>query len=469
MPDKHSNNKPEISEELIRQYLAGELDDKAMHALERQALDDPFLAEALEGYAAHEPDQSAQLAELQQRLEQRVEQPEKGKLRLLYYRWASAAAILVILGLSFLWINRQQSAERQKDIAKTEVTPQASSKAPQTAEKKDTVLIPPPAATGVGTPAETLIAKADAPATVRKKSASQAPAPALSQAAKEEAPQAQAFAAEDKAADAALAEVQTIAPAPAAAARVADPIYRDTQGYIAGNSNRMVNEVLQGRAAGVSVTKRKAKRADYSYNPAPMVKARHIVVLGSSTAAGTGPKSPDSAWVNLLRTYLQSKDPATVVTNLAVGGYTSYKLLPNDADVPSTKPKPDPEHNIDKALSLDPDLIIINLPSNDITEGFSVSEFQHNLATVIGIIHRHNIRYYITTTQPRNTSPDNRARLRQMRDIIISSYPDSYINYWDGLVNPEGGLLPQYDSGDGIHLNGLGHLIMFDRVKVRIW
>ena len=66
MPDKHSNNKPEVSQELIRQYLAGELDDKAMHALERQALDDPFLAEALEGYAGHEPDQSAQLGELQQ-------------------------------------------------------------------------------------------------------------------------------------------------------------------------------------------------------------------------------------------------------------------------------------------------------------------------------------------------------------------------------------------------------------------
>src|SRR5688572_26724650 len=109
MPDKHSNNKPKVSEELIRKYLAGELDDRAMHALERQALDDPFLAEALEGYAAHEPDQSAQLADLQQRLEQRVAQSEKGKLRLLYYRWASAAAILVILGLSFLWINRQES------------------------------------------------------------------------------------------------------------------------------------------------------------------------------------------------------------------------------------------------------------------------------------------------------------------------------------------------------------------------
>ncbi|HEY0610748.1 MAG TPA: SGNH/GDSL hydrolase family protein, partial [Chitinophaga sp.] len=428
MPDKHSNNKPSVSEELIRQYLAGELDDKAMHALERQALDDPFLAEALEGYAAHEPDQSAQLAELQQRLEQRVGQSEKGRLRLLYYRWASAAAILVILGLSFLWINRQQSAEHQRNIAKRDVPPQATYKAPQAAEGKDTVQTPPPPTAGVSTPAETLIAKTDAPVLARKALAPPAAAPALSKAAKEEPAQPEAVAQEDKAAEAALADVKALAPAPAAIARMADTINNDTQGFIAANSQPRLNEVLQGRAAGVSVSRAKRSRkqdnsASYSFNPSRIIKARRIVVLGSSTAAGTGPKTPDSAWVNLLRNYLQLKDPATLVTNLAVGGYTSYKLLPQGADVPFTKPDPDPEHNIDKALSLQPDLIIINLPSNDITEGFSVSEFQHNLSTVIGIIRRHNIRYYITTTQPRNTTPENRAMLRQMRDIIISSYP----------------------------------------------
>ena len=34
----------------IEQYLAGKLSPRQMHAMEKAALDDPFLAEAMEGY-----------------------------------------------------------------------------------------------------------------------------------------------------------------------------------------------------------------------------------------------------------------------------------------------------------------------------------------------------------------------------------------------------------------------------------
>ncbi len=116
MPDKHSH----IDPELIRKYLAGELDDKAMHALERQALDDLFLAEALEGYAAFDPDQTAHLADLESRLAQRASVPApKAKVKLMrpYYQWAAAAAIIVVMGVTFFWINRQR-VPAHEDIAK---------------------------------------------------------------------------------------------------------------------------------------------------------------------------------------------------------------------------------------------------------------------------------------------------------------------------------------------------------------
>jgi lysophospholipase L1-like esterase len=558
MPDKHSNNKPEVSEELIRQYLAGELDDKAMHALERQALDDPFLAEALEGYAGHEPDQSAQLAELQQRLEQRVEQAEKGKLRLLYYRWASAAAILVILGLSFLWINRQQSAELQKNIAKTEDTQPA----PRTYKATDTTrqaLVP-----HAVTPAGTLASK-KAPSRVAAP-----PAVPAGELKKDRTPEValEAAKARDTALAAATEKVASLrwaedsinaglmAEDEAVAANAAAP---DQQIRIRGISS--IQQALQGKAAGVTVSSPserffsgrvvdkesgepvpgvnviagnkavitdskgafalqldttespslklasigynsqqlrfdrqqnnvtvalepskaglnevvvvgmgrlsgRAKRARKAYQQHQ--SAKNIVVLGSSTAAGTGPKTPDSTWVNLLRKYLQSDDPAVTVTNLAVGGFTSYKILPEGGDLPFYKPKPDPEHNIDMALSLKPDLIIINMPSNDITEGFSVEDFRKNLQVVTDLIRQQNIRFYITTTQPRNTTAANRKKLRQMRDIIMRSYRNNYIDCWDELSTPDGNIVPQYDSGDGVHLNGLGHRIMFERVAAKV-
>lgn len=104
MSDKRPHIKPEELAGLIRQYLAGELDDKAMHDLERQALDDPFLADALEGYAEHAPEQQAHQADLVSRLEARVA-PKAGKVRTLYYRWAAAAAILLLMFSAgwFLW------------------------------------------------------------------------------------------------------------------------------------------------------------------------------------------------------------------------------------------------------------------------------------------------------------------------------------------------------------------------------
>ncbi|HEY1163708.1 MAG TPA: GDSL-type esterase/lipase family protein, partial [Chitinophaga sp.] len=530
MPDKHSNNKPEVSEELIRQYLAGELDDKAMHALERQALDDPFLAEALEGYAGHEPDQSAQLADLQQRLEQRVAQADKGKLRLLYYRWASAAAILVLLGLSFLWINRQQSAELQKNIAKTEETQPA----PRTYKATDTTrqaLVPPDAATPTGPLASK---KAPLPVAVPP------PVPA-GELKKDHTPEVALEAA--KARDTAMAAVtEKIAAARwkedtvstgllaednAVAANVAA---QDQPVTIASRGISGIQPVLQGKAAGVTVSPSERffngrvvdkesgepvpgvnviagnkavitdskgafaismdttespslKLASIGYNSRQLSfrqqennvtvalepskaalsevvvvgmgrlsgrakrarkaylqrqPAKSIVVLGSSTAAGTGPKTPDSAWVNLLRKYLQSDDSSVTVTNLAVGGFTSYKILPEGGDLPFYKPKPDPEHNIDMALSLKPDLIIINMPSNDITEGFSVEDFRKNLQVVTDLIRQQNIRFYITTTQPRNTTAANRKKLRQMRDIIMRSYRNNYIDCWDELSTPDG-------------------------------
>ncbi len=104
--------------ELIRQYLEGKLDGKTMHALEKQALDDPFLADALEGYAKYPADQRPVLSELQQRLQQRVvPAPAEKKVRRLDYRWLAAASVLLILCISgVMLLNRTQ---KPPEIAQT--------------------------------------------------------------------------------------------------------------------------------------------------------------------------------------------------------------------------------------------------------------------------------------------------------------------------------------------------------------
>jgi TonB family protein len=56
----------------IQKYLNGELDAKEMHRLEREAQDDPFLMDALEGYRQAETDHQHNLSALQQRLQERI-------------------------------------------------------------------------------------------------------------------------------------------------------------------------------------------------------------------------------------------------------------------------------------------------------------------------------------------------------------------------------------------------------------
>lgn len=474
MPDNHAHNKP-VSEELIRQYLAGELDDKAMHALERQALDDPFLADALEGYAAHGPDQSAHLADLQNRLEQRVNR-DKGKVRIMYYRWASAAAILLILGLSFIWINHQELTHR-KDIAKVSTTENAI------LQKQDSTAGAPTRASEPATwkkeedsPKGAFAAK---PGTIPPSPPAVASAPAKDVV----QPSAPAIKVE-KTSDAAIRAAETEAPAEDALTQTApaaprimmadttvaakQDAYNNNYQYKAeGNANEAKGyaNVTRNRTM-VAQERTPDEKLRAKMMMAPL--ARHIVILGSSTAEGVGPKTKDSTWVNLLRKYLQEKAPQSTVTNLAVGGFTSYRILPSDADVPFLRPKPDAAHNISQALALQPDMIIINMPSNDINAGYSLKEYQRNLDAVMKLARQQHVTCYITTTQPRNTEEAKRKQLIAMRDYIIRHYPNNYIDCWEGLSAPDGSLLPQYNSGDGVHLNGLGHQLMFERIKAKV-
>ncbi|MBC7949525.1 MAG: carboxypeptidase-like regulatory domain-containing protein [Chitinophagaceae bacterium] len=57
----------------IEKYHAGQLSASEMHALEKAALDDPFLADALEGFTVQGVDIQADLAELRSRLEAKTE------------------------------------------------------------------------------------------------------------------------------------------------------------------------------------------------------------------------------------------------------------------------------------------------------------------------------------------------------------------------------------------------------------
>lgn len=193
-------------------------------------------------------------------------------------------------------------------------------------------------------------------------------------------------------------------------------------------------------------------------------KVINIVILGSSTAAGSGPKNAANGWVNQYRQYVQSINANSTVTNLAIGGYTTYHVMPSDYTAPDGRPAPDENHNITKALSLNPDVIIINLPTNDAAKGYTVEEQLFNYLKLAQLAYSRSIPVYITTTQPRNISAELRQNLMDVRDSISRNLGNKCIDFWTDIANEDGTVNSKYDSGDGVHLNDDAHTLLKNRV-----
>jgi lysophospholipase L1-like esterase len=196
----------------------------------------------------------------------------------------------------------------------------------------------------------------------------------------------------------------------------------------------------------------------------------NVLVVGSSTAAGTGASVFDSSWVGRLQLNVRKNltdGYDTVVTDLAVGGFTSYEVMPTGSTVPGGRPSPDTNHNITKAIRFNPNLILVNLPSNDVGANYPVSEIMNNLRTIVRTGRAAGARVFVTTTQPRTFYTDPQRQI--LKDLVdsITNYFGSYsINFWDDLVSTDGlfKLKASVDAGDGIHPNDAGHKLLFNRV-----
>ncbi len=194
----------------------------------------------------------------------------------------------------------------------------------------------------------------------------------------------------------------------------------------------------------------------YDYN--------YIVVLGSSTSADTGANPPDSAYVNRVRAHIAGVDTTYKVLNLAVGGFTSYHVMPTGFVPPGGRPTPRATNNITYALEYNPKAIFLNLPSNDAASSYPVSEQIANYDTLVAVANRSNVKLWITTTQPRNFSSQSQLDLLfAMRDSVNTRYAPYAVDFWTTLAQPNGFIVPEYNSGDGIHLNNAGHRLLYQR------
>lgn len=195
-----------------------------------------------------------------------------------------------------------------------------------------------------------------------------------------------------------------------------------------------------------------------------------IVVLGSSNAFGTGPRSPDSTWVNRLRVALTEARPGSQVLNRARGGYLTDHLMPTGYTPPPGRPRPDPDRNITRALADCPDAVLVSLTSNDADLGHTALE---QLARYDAIrAAAGTVPVYFTTPTPRSfwrangrgSEADKRRIQAVLRDSVLARYGDRGIDFWTDLATADSTPAPAFGSGDGVHFNDAGHRIFFQRV-----
>ena len=206
--------------------------------------------------------------------------------------------------------------------------------------------------------------------------------------------------------------------------------------------------------------------------PAPICPEPYkIVTLGSSTTAGTGASPLDSSWVNKFRRFAQQQNSSVEVINLGNGGYNTYHVNPTGFVPPTDRPSPDVTKNITAALALNPDAIIINLPSNDAASAYPILETQNNFNRIVAAADAKAVPVWITTSQPRNNLGASQTNsLFLMRDWVNQRFGNKAIDFWTNLANADGTINANYNSGDGIHLNNQGHHLIFSRtVQERIW
>jgi TonB family protein len=120
----------------IEKYWKGELSPAAMYALEKAAMEDPFLGDALEGYGERSRESGVgsvekDIKELEQRLEERV--ADKKKRFTLGGQWWKVAAVLIVVA-GGVWLFRTTStySPENKDIAASQVAHAPAQKAAAT-------------------------------------------------------------------------------------------------------------------------------------------------------------------------------------------------------------------------------------------------------------------------------------------------------------------------------------------------
>ena len=228
-----------------------------------------------------------------------------------------------------------------------------------------------------------------------------------------------------------------------------------------------VNETVNFRLTGSGVASIK-----WTKFKTPGQTAKTVVFLGSSTTAGVGASTTDSSYVGRFTRYYTAQGIVSNVVTLAVSGYNPYNAMPTGYTAPASVVNAlgasaaavDPTVNITKALTYNPDIIVINFPNNGY-DVLSTADIMNGLQQLYNFAAANGAQVYISTTQPREDfSTSIQGFLKVLRDSILLRFGSHAMNFYDPITVPGTTQRLYPSSADNIHDNDQGHLQLFNVV-----
>jgi hypothetical protein len=143
----HINN---FTAEDIRRYLNNEMSEQEMHAIEKAAMEDPFLADAIDGmkeaFDSHGEQQvMLELSNLNSQLADRTRDKKVVPIKFGLIKWSAAAAILLVAGSTYFILNIRKTKE-YADSFKASNSQKAGKSNDVVADSTPVVAIQPPPA-----------------------------------------------------------------------------------------------------------------------------------------------------------------------------------------------------------------------------------------------------------------------------------------------------------------------------------
>jgi hypothetical protein len=205
-----------------------------------------------------------------------------------------------------------------------------------------------------------------------------------------------------------------------------------------------------------------------------------IVIIGSSTPAGKnldnatyGGTTLADSWPNRYAAFLATDVPGATLVNLAVSGIGTWEGLPTGSTAHVGPGAPAPSAgcstpcNITAALAENPDAIIVNFPSGDVVDGWTVDQVIANLHTIEDAATADGVPIWIATSQPAGgITAQEITMLEDQRTRTLADFSAHALDFWTPLAASDGTQKPELSLTDAaVHPNAEGHRLLFEVVK----